>query len=133
MFNNSPALYRDICSTCVHILGDLSVWTTKLYFSEVRKHVVQLKSLYSPTSCLTIKVNFDKIQFEGYCIYRPNYFLRWKYILFISKRLFGFLMLFLDNYQCYEEIENTEKNEIFHTKYKIFKKIRLRLANADII
>ena len=44
MFNNSPGLYRNICSTCVQILGDLSVWTPKLCFSEVRKHVVKLKS-----------------------------------------------------------------------------------------
>ena len=59
MFNNSPALYRNICSTCVHDLDDLSMWTPKLYFSEFRKHVVQFKSLYSPTSFLTMKVNFD--------------------------------------------------------------------------
>ena len=39
MFNNSPALYRNICSTFVQILGDLSVWTAKLCFSEVRKHL----------------------------------------------------------------------------------------------
>ena len=44
MFNNRPALYRNICSTCVQILGDLSVWTPKLCFSEVRKHVVKPKS-----------------------------------------------------------------------------------------
>ena len=32
MFNNSPALYRNICSTYVQILGDLSLWTPKLCF-----------------------------------------------------------------------------------------------------
>ena len=32
LFNNSPALYRNICSTCVQILGDLSVWMPKLCF-----------------------------------------------------------------------------------------------------
>ena len=66
MFNNSPSFYRNICSTYVQILGDLSVGTPRLCFSEIRKHVVQLKSLYFPTSFLTIKVNFDKIQFQGY-------------------------------------------------------------------
>ena len=74
MFNNSLALYRNICSTCVKILGDLFVWTPKLCFSEVRTHVVKRKSLDSPTSFFTIKVNFDKIQFEDYCIYRTYYF-----------------------------------------------------------
>ena len=74
MFNNSPALYRNICSSCVQMLGDLSVWTQKLCFSEVRKHIVKLKSLYSPTSFFTVKVNFDKIQFEDYYIYPPNSF-----------------------------------------------------------
>ena len=44
IFNNSPALYRNICSTCVQILGDLSVWRPKLCFSEVRKHIVKFKS-----------------------------------------------------------------------------------------
>ena len=44
IFNNSPALYRFICSTCVQILGDLSVWAPKLCFSEVRKHIVKFKS-----------------------------------------------------------------------------------------
>ena len=82
MFNNSPVLYINICSTCVQILGDLSVWTPKLCFCEVRKHVNKLKSLNSPTSFSTIKVNFDKNQFEDYCIYRPNSFLSLKYILF---------------------------------------------------
>ena len=130
MFNNRPALYRNICSTCV--LGDLSMWTPKLCFSEVRKHVVKLKSLYSPTSFFTIKVNFDKIQFEDYCIYRPNSFLWLKYILFTSKRFLDFSILYLDNYLCYEETENTGKN-IFYTKYEIFPKIRLQLANADTV
>ena len=74
MFNNSPVLYINICSTRVQILGYLSVWTPKLCFCEVRKHVSKLKSLNSPTSFSTIKVNFDKIQFKGYCIYRPNSF-----------------------------------------------------------
>ena len=74
MFNNSPALYRNICSSCVQMLGDLSVWTQKLCFSEVRKHIVKLKSLYSPTSFFTVKVNFDKIQFEDYYIYPTNSF-----------------------------------------------------------
>ena len=81
MFNNSPAFYNNICSTYVQILGDLSVWTPKLCFSEVRKHVVKLKSWNSPALFFTIKVNFDKIQFEDYCIYRPNSFLSLKYIL----------------------------------------------------
>ena len=82
MFNNSPTLYINIFSTCVQILGDLSVWTTKLCFSEIRKHVVKVKSQNSHASFFTIKVNFDKIQFEDYCIYRPNSFLSVKYILF---------------------------------------------------
>ena len=82
MFNNSPALYKNICSTCIQLLGDLSVWTPKLCFSEDRKHVVKLKSYNSPASFFTIKVNFDKIRFEDYCIYRPNSFLSLKYILF---------------------------------------------------
>ena len=90
MFNNSPALYRNICSTCVHILGDLSVWTPKLCFSEVRKHVVNLKSLFSPTSFLTAKANFDKIQFEGYCIYRPNSFYVVKIHIVYFKTVAGF-------------------------------------------
>ena len=75
MFNNSPALYKNSCSTCVQIWGDLSMWTPKLCFSEVRKHLIQIKSLYYPNSFFTIKVKFDKIQFEGYCIYRPSPFL----------------------------------------------------------
>ena len=37
----------------------------------------------------TIRVNFDKIQFEDYCIYRPNSFLSLKYILFTEKRFPG--------------------------------------------
>ena len=44
IFNNSPALYKNICSTCVQIFGELSVWTPKLCFSEVRKYVVKVKS-----------------------------------------------------------------------------------------
>ena len=44
MFNNSPALYRTTCSTCVQLLGDLFVWTPKLCFSEVRKHIGKVKS-----------------------------------------------------------------------------------------
>ena len=44
IFNNSPALYRNICSIYVQILCDLSVWTPKLCSSEVRKHVVKFKS-----------------------------------------------------------------------------------------
>ena len=36
------------------------------------------------------------------------------------------------NYLCYEENENTGKN-IFYTKYEIFPKIKLQLANADTI
>ena len=44
IFNNSPALYRNICCTCVQILGDLSMWTPKLSFSEVRKHIVKFES-----------------------------------------------------------------------------------------
>ena len=120
MFNNSPALYRNFCSRYVHILGDLSVWTPKLCFSEVRKHVVQLKSLYSPTSFFTIKVNFDKIQFERYCIYRPNSFLWWKYIWFILKRLLGVSILLLDNYLCCEENENIRKKRYFIQNMKYF-------------
>ena len=121
MFNNSPVLYRNICSTCVQNLGYLSVWTPKLCISEVRKHVVQLKLLYSPTSFLTIKVNFDKIRFEGYCIYRPNSFLWWKYMLFTSKLFLGVSILYLDNYLCYEENENTGKY-ILYNIWNIFKK-----------
>ena len=83
MFNNSPALYRNVCSTCVQSLGDLSLWTPKLCFSEVRKHVIKLKLENYPSSFFTIKVNFDKIQFEDYCIYRPYSILSLKYILFI--------------------------------------------------
>ena len=87
-----------------------------------QKHVVKLKSLYSPTSFLTIKVNFDKIQFEDYCIYRPNPLLWLEYILFTSKRLPGFLILHLDNYLCYEENENTGKKDISYTRYEIYPK-----------
>ena len=122
MFNNSPALYRNTRSTCVQIVGDLSVWMQKLWFSEVRKHVpvVQLKSLYSPIS--PIKVNFDKIQFEGYCIYRPNsFFLWWKYKLFTSKRFLVFSILLLDIYLCYEENENTGKRYILCNIWNIAK------------
>ena len=81
MFNNSPVLNINICSTRVQILGDLSVWTPKLCFCEVRKHVNKLKSLNTPTSFSTIKFNFDKIQFKDYWIYLPNSFLWLKYIL----------------------------------------------------
>ena len=132
IFNNNPALYRNICSTCVQILSDLSVWTPKLCFCEVRIYVVKLKSLYSPTSFFTIEVKFDKIQFDDYYIYRPNSFLWLKYILFTSKRFSGFSIPHLDDYLCYEENENTGK-KIFYTKYEIFPKIRLQLANADIV
>ena len=48
MFNNTPALYKNICSTCVQILGELYVWTPKLCFSEVRKHVVKLNRKILP-------------------------------------------------------------------------------------
>ena len=122
MFNNSPALYRNICSTCVQILDDSSVWMPKLRFFEVRKHVVQRKSLNSPTSFLTIKVNFDNIQFEGYCIYRPNSFLVMKIHIFTSKRFVGFSILLLDNYLCYEENENTGKKRYFIQNIKYFQK-----------
>ena len=132
MFNNNPALYRNICSTCVQILGDLSVWTPKLCFSEVRKHVVRLKSLYSITLFLTMKVNFDKIQIQGYCIYRPNSFSWWQYILLTSRLHLDFSIPHLDNYLCYEENENTGK-VIFNTKYEIFPKTMLQLANADTV
>ena len=117
MLNKSPALYRNICSARVQILGDVSVWSPKLCFSEVRKHVVKFKSLFSPTSFFTIKVNFDKIQFEGYCIYRANSSLWWKYILLTSKRFAGYSLLLWDNYLCYEENENTGKGD---TLYKIW-------------
>ena len=126
----APALYTNICSTCIQILGDISAWRPKLCFSEVRKHVVKLKSLYSPTSFFTIKVKFDKIQFEDFCTYRPI-FLWLKYILFTSKRFLGFSILHLDNHMCYEENENTGKGDISYAKYEIFLKIRLQLANAD--
>ena len=109
MLNNSPALYRNICSTCVQILGDVSVWTPKICFSEVGKHVLEFKSLFSPTSFLTIKVNFDKIQFEGCCIYRHKSSLWWKYILLTSKRFLGPSLLLLDDYLCNEKNENTGK------------------------
>ena len=122
MFNNSPVLYINICSTRVQILGDLSVWTPKLCFCEVRKHVNKLKSLNSPTSFSTIKVNFDKIQFKDYCIYRPNSFLWLKYILFHSKRFPGLSILHLDNYLCHEENENTRKKRYFIQNIKYFQK-----------
>ena len=89
MFNNSPALYKNIWSTRVQILGDLSVWMLKLCFSEVRKHVIKHKSLNSRTSIFTIKVNFDNIQFEDYCIYRPNSFLWLKYGIVYFKTVPG--------------------------------------------
>ena len=98
--NNSPALYRHICSTCVQILGDLSVWTPKLCFSEVRKHIAKFRSKNSPASFFTRRVNFDKIQFEDYCIYRPNSFLSLKCILFTWKRFPGFSILHIDNHLC---------------------------------
>ena len=110
MFNNSLALYRNISSTCVQILGDLSVWTPKLSFCEVRKHVVKIKYLNSPTSFSTIKVNFDKIQFKDYCIYRPTL----KHMLFTSKGFPGLSILHLDNYLCYEENENIRKKDILY-------------------
>ena len=69
---------------CTHF-GWLIRMNTEVMLLWSQKHVVQLESLYSPTSCLTIKVNFDKIQFGGYCIYRPNSFLWWKHIVFTSK------------------------------------------------
>ena len=47
-------------------------------------------AILSPTSFITINVNFDRIQFECYCIYRPNPFLWWKCILFTSKRFLFF-------------------------------------------
>ena len=122
MFNNSPVLYINICSTRVQILGDLSVWTPKLCFCEFRKHVNKLKSLNSPTSFSTIKVNFDKIQFKDYCIYLPNSFLWLKYILFYSKRFPGLSILHLDNYLCYEENENTRKKRYFIQNIKYFQK-----------
>ena len=65
MFNDSPDLYRNICSTCLHILGDSSVWTPKLCFSEVRNHVVQLKSLYSPTSFHNIRSTLSRFNFKA--------------------------------------------------------------------
>ena len=115
-------VYINICSTRVQILGDLSVWTPKLCFCEVRKHVNKLKSLNSPTSFSTIKVNFDKIQFKDYCIYRPNSFLWLKYILFYSKRFPGLSILHLDNYLCYEENENTRKKRYLIQNIKYFQK-----------
>ena len=56
MFNNSPALYKNICSTCLQFLDDLSVWTPKLCLSEVKKHVVKLKSYNWILSKLTFMV-----------------------------------------------------------------------------
>ena len=106
--------------TCteIFVLHVYTFWvTSKLCFSEVRKHVDTFKSLFSPTSCLTIKVNFDKIQFEGYCIYRTNSSLWWKYILLTSKRIPGYSLLLLDDNLCYEENENTGKR---YTLYKIW-------------
>ena len=130
VFNNSPALYGNICSTCVQILGELSVWTPKLCFSEVRKHVVKLKSLYSPTSFLTIKVNFDKIQFEDYCIYRPFFVIKIHIVYF--KTVPGLFDTPLRWLSMLRRNENTGKN-VFYTKCEIFPKIRLQLANADTI
>ena len=129
MLNNSPALYRNICSTCVQILDDVSVWTPKLCFSEVRKHVVKFKSLFSPTSFLNIKAYFDKIQFEGYCTYRPNSSLWWKDILLTSKPIPGYSSLLLDNHLCYEENEDNGKKD---TLYKIWN-ISKNKANADAV
>ena len=72
MFNNSPALYKNICSTRVQIAGDLFIrvnaevmilWSLKLCWIVIFSHFI-----------LTIKVNFDRIQFDVYCIYRPNCF-----------------------------------------------------------
>ena len=126
MFNHSPALYRNICSICVHILCDVSIWTPQLCFSEVRKHVDRLKSLYSPTSFLTIKVNFDKIQFEDYCIYPSNSLLWLKYILLTSKRFLGFSIRNLDNYLCYED--NLKKSE----KYILYKICNISKNKAPI-
>ena len=63
-----------------------------------------------------------------------NFFFLWlKYISFYSKRFPGVSTLHLDNYLCYEENENTRKKEVFYTKYKIFPKIKLQLANADTV
>ena len=129
--NNSQVLYRNICSTYVQILGDLSVWTPKLCFSEFRKHVVKHKSFNSPTSFFTIKVNFDKIQFEDYCIYR-SIFLLLKYTLFTSKRFPGSSILLLDDYLCHEKMKTLEKM-IFYIKYETFPKMRLQLANVDTV
>ena len=59
MFNNSPAYYRNICSACVQILGDLSVWTQKLCFSEVKNMLFNLNHkilpLHISTQFLSLK------------------------------------------------------------------------------
>ena len=101
---------RHRCSLTVQPYTDMFIlyvykfWVTypKLYFSKVRKHVVKLKSLYSSTSYFTIKVKFDKIQFEGYCKHRPNYISVTKILFVYFKTVPGVSILPLDNYLCYE-------------------------------
>ena len=132
IFNNSPALYRFICSTCVQILGDLSVWTPKLCFSEVRKHIVKFKSWNSPASFFTIRVNFDKIQCEDYCIYRPNSFLSLNTYCLLKNNSRAFRYSTSMIIYVTKKMKTPEKN-IFYAKYEIFPKIKLQLANADTV
>ena len=65
MRNNNSSLYKNIRSTRVQIFGDLSAWTSKLCFLEGQRHVGELQLWFSPTSVLSTKVNFDRIQNEG--------------------------------------------------------------------
>ena len=62
----------------------------------------------------------------------PILFLWLKYILFTSERFPGFSIFHLDNHLCYEN-ENTGKGYIFYTKYEIYPKIWLELANVDTV
>ena len=118
--NNSQVLYRNICSTYAQILGDLSVWTPKLCFSEFRKHVVKHKSFNSPTSFFTIKVNFDKIQFEDYCIYRSIFFIIKIHIVYF-KTVPGFFDTPLRWLSMSRKNENTGENDILYKIWNISK------------
>ena len=62
--SKSPALYKIICSIRVQILGKSFVWTPKLCFSKIWKHLFELKLRFS--SCLTIIVNFDNSKAISY-------------------------------------------------------------------
>ena len=50
----------------------------------------EFKLQYPPTSFFTINVDFYRIQFEGYCIYRPNSCLWWKIHIIYSQTVPGF-------------------------------------------